>query len=93
MKIGPDAVSDVPVSKNTMNTPPESLPEPWDESAQHDVNQAIRPSPAPVAEGPAFPRVVRSEEILQGETEVQIVHLDKVYRLRRTRNGKLILQK
>ncbi len=39
------------------------------------------------------PRTIRSEDLLGGEKEVVIVHEDQLYRLRRTRNGKLILQK
>ena len=38
-------------------------------------------------------RVVRSEELLQGLRELYIVHGSQVYRLLRTRNDKLILQK
>jgi len=36
---------------------------------------------------------VRSEQLLQGGREVQIVHCGQVYRLQVTRNNKLILQK
>jgi hemin uptake protein HemP len=39
------------------------------------------------------PRNLTSFEILQGESEVTISHNGEVYRLRVTRNGKLILQK
>lgn len=35
----------------------------------------------------------KSEEILQGTKEIQIVHRSEIYRLRLTRNGKLILSK
>lgn len=38
-------------------------------------------------------RVVTSKEILQGGQEVMIEHEGEFYRLRLTRNGKLILQK
>jgi hemin uptake protein HemP len=38
-------------------------------------------------------RVVRSDELLQGARELFIVHGNQVYRLLRTRNDKLILQK
>ena len=38
-------------------------------------------------------RVVRSEDILSGETEILIRHGCEVYRLRVTRAGKLILTK
>jgi hemin uptake protein HemP len=43
--------------------------------------------------GPREARTVRSDEILQGADEVQIDHEGQVYRLRRTRSGKLILHK
>jgi hemin uptake protein HemP len=36
---------------------------------------------------------VLSEELLAGKSEVLIRHGDEIYRLRLTRNGKLILQK
>jgi hemin uptake protein HemP len=39
------------------------------------------------------PRVLRSDEILQGNREVTILHNDDRYRLLVTRSGKLILQK
>lgn len=39
------------------------------------------------------PRRIRSEEILHGDVEVLIDHQGETYRLRKTRNGKLILQK
>jgi hemin uptake protein HemP len=42
---------------------------------------------------PHPPRRMRSEEILHGELEVLIDHQGETYRLRQTRNGKLILQK
>jgi hemin uptake protein HemP len=35
----------------------------------------------------------RSEELLGNKTEVQILHGNEIYRLRRTRQGKLILYK
>jgi hemin uptake protein HemP len=38
-------------------------------------------------------RQVNSRDILQGEREVWIVHNQDLYRLRETKNGKLILQK
>jgi hemin uptake protein HemP len=42
---------------------------------------------------PAARRVLRSEDILAGQREVQILHEGEMYRLRVTRRGKLILQK
>lgn len=76
-----------------MNTPKNSLPDPGDKSTQVGSKAEVASAGQPASAVPAPPRVVRSEEILQGDPEVQITHLDKVYRLRRTRNGKLILQK
>lgn len=38
-------------------------------------------------------RVVASEDLLRGEQELLIVHEGQLYRLRRTRNNKLILHK
>ncbi|WP_245584257.1 hemin uptake protein HemP [Silanimonas lenta] len=37
--------------------------------------------------------VVDSRQLLRGAREIEIVHGDKVYRLRHTRNDKLILVK
>ena len=39
------------------------------------------------------PPPLRSEDLLHGRREVQILHGDEIYRLMVTRNGKLILQK
>jgi len=38
-------------------------------------------------------RIVRSDELLQGQRELFIAHGGQLYRLLRTRNDKLILQK
>jgi hemin uptake protein HemP len=48
---------------------------------------------APDAPEPATASLVRSEELLKGEREILIAHCQDVYRLRVTRNGKLILTK
>lgn len=37
--------------------------------------------------------VIRSEDLLKGSQELRIVHEGETYRLRLTRNGKLILHK
>ncbi|MCE9554243.1 MAG: hemin uptake protein HemP [Planctomycetes bacterium] len=42
---------------------------------------------------PGPQRQVQSRDILQGEREVWIIHGQDMYRLRETKNGKLILQK
>lgn len=47
------------------------------------------PAPASVPQ----PRKIQSEELLQGRVELLIAHGEETYRLRLTRNGKLILQK
>lgn len=39
------------------------------------------------------PRTLTSQEIFEGSTEVQILHEQAVYRLKITRQGKLILNK
>lgn len=53
-------------------------------------------SQLPIEARPAVVKVVRevdSSELLRGETEVLIRHVEELYRLKLTRNGKLILQK
>ena len=51
------------------------------------------PPPPAEAARPFSAVVWNSEEILKGTKEIQIVHRGEVYRLRLTRNGKLILSK
>jgi hemin uptake protein HemP len=41
----------------------------------------------------AEPVTIRSEDLLQGASEVRILHGNDVYRLRLTHNGRLILSK
>lgn len=65
--------------------------------------QPLTPSTPPPQNGPLAPpprqhpteprEAWRSEELLGGRSEVLIVHNDDVYRLRHTRQGKLILHK
>jgi hemin uptake protein HemP len=50
-----------------------------------------RESPRLTASSP--PRCVQSDELLRGEKEVFILHHGETYRLRCTRQGKLILYK
>jgi hemin uptake protein HemP len=46
------------------------------------------------AQHPTNPlRKITSSSLLQGEKEILILHGEEVYRLKLTRNGKLILQK
>ncbi len=49
--------------------------------------------PCTVCRGMAGMRVMHSEELLQGHRELLILHAGQIYRLLRTRNDKLILQK
>jgi len=54
------------------------------------------PSPGPPSPGPADGatiRIIPSAELFRGAREVLIQHGDEVYRLRLTRNGKLLLFK
>jgi hypothetical protein len=46
-----------------------------------------------LCQGLAGMKIVRSDELLQGQREMFILHDGAVYRLLRTRNNKLILQK
>lgn len=57
---------------------------------QNAVNQPPLAAPAQ----PTPPRESwRSDELLEGKTEILILHGNEVYRLRRTRQDKLILYK
>jgi hemin uptake protein HemP len=59
------------------------------ESLPHAIDQsAVEADPAAV---PATS--LRSEDLLGGQREILIIHAQEVYRLRVTRNGKLILTK
>ena len=59
-------------------------------SAGEDKAAADRQSQSSASAGP---KVWKSEEIFGNEVEVFIAHEDQLYRLRQTRNGKLILCK
>ena len=52
-----------------------------------------RPSNTEKAVSIREPRTIRLEDLLNGKRDIQIVHGDEVYRLRLTRNDKLILTK
>ena len=54
--------------------------------------QRDRPPPERESTG-AFPRVVRSDALLAGASQLAILHNDTLYFLRETRFGKLILTK
>ena len=72
------------------------LQEPWIEPPMNDPERGDEMQPdAPEVQddsGKCVPRW-HSEDLLQGQREVLIEHGDEVYRLRCTRNGKLILHK
>ena len=57
----------------------------------------VPPRPTPLTDAPRPPddsrRVWQSDELLAGECEAVIVHRGQVYRLRCTKQGKLILYK
>lgn len=57
-----------------------------------DQSPPDAPSPAPQPEGEA-PRTISSTDLFRGDRELLIEHEGEVYRLRVTRNCRLILQK
>lgn len=57
------------------------------------VNPEISGPELPVAGHVKLPRQIRSEALLNGDRELQIIHGDEIYRLSLTRQGKLILHK
>jgi len=63
-----------------MTTNPDALPP--DAREPQDLSPSDPSSP-----------LIRSEELMQGRRELLIMHCQEVYRLRLTRNGKLILTK
>ena len=64
-------------------------------SRQSPDYPGVRPQPPYAAELPATPvvRSFTSEELFAGRTEIGIVHEGALYRLKITRQGKLILNK
>lgn len=50
-------------------------------------------SPPQLPTATAATQPIRSEDLLQGNREVQILHAGELYRLTLTRSGKLILHK
>ncbi|HEY3964193.1 MAG TPA: hemin uptake protein HemP [Planctomycetaceae bacterium] len=59
-----------------------------------DNSPSLKPESQRTDEPSAAPPVtLRSEELLRGGREILIQHANDVYRLRITRNGKLILTK
>lgn len=51
------------------------------------------PLPSPSRKEAPVEVTLRSSDLLQGQREVLIIHGNETYRLRLTRNGKLILHK
>ncbi|MEX2172792.1 MAG: hemin uptake protein HemP [Pirellulaceae bacterium] len=68
-------------------------PEPLAGSAANSVAKACAAEPPAQATGGEARDSWKSEELLGEKTEVLIVHGSEVYRLRRTRQDKLILYK
>ncbi len=58
----------------------------------HDGSQKSPDRPAPFPSDAVLP-AIPSEQLLRGNKEVLINHQGNVYRLRCTKNGKLILHK
>ena len=65
------------------DTAPDALAAQLRAVPEHEANRAPLPSP----------RVVTSDALLRGDSQLAIVHERTVYFLRRTRLGKLILTK
>ena len=58
------------------------------------MDERKEPQPGDAPEGPEEqPRMIDSQDILGGQVEIMIRHGEEIYRLRVTRNGKLILFK
>lgn len=61
--------------------------------AEYQQTSTISNKTQPESATPITVREITSASLLQGEKEVLILHEEEVYRLKLTRNGKLILQK
>ena len=59
----------------------------------HDKEKTSASSADPLCSESSTRHHWKSEEIFQGLQEVLILHRDETYRLRQTRQGKLLLQK
>jgi hypothetical protein len=63
-------------------------------SSPHASAAAVAGKPASQPSEPAAAlAAIRSEQLLQGRKQVEIIHNGAVYRLQATRQGKLILTK
>lgn len=58
-----------------------------------DVNIGMRPCGCADAAVEGEPSTIESNRLFAGRSEIRILHEGQVYRLRVTRNGKLILNK
>jgi hemin uptake protein HemP len=58
-----------------------------------DKQQPVSPNSPSEPPVPCTPKRIDSSELLHGCNEIIITHNSELYRLRLTRNGKLILQK
>ena len=65
----------------------------WTVRELDPMNDNAKDTPKTPAETAHRQRVLQSEELLQGAREILIAHGEETYRLRLTRNGKLILHK
>ena len=57
------------------------------------INVSPRSGELPISSMSAIRKVMRSEDLLEGRRDLMILHGKEEYRLRVTRNGKLILTK
>jgi len=64
-----------------------------DERSGLRADSALRPGEAGPAGAAGSPRVVTSDALLRGDSQLAILHEQRLYFLRRTRFGKLILTK
>ena len=62
-------------------------------AVMNDSPRPIQPEPDNIEQTSSPQRRWRSEDLFGEEREILILHQDQVYRLRRTRGEKLILQK
>ncbi len=63
------------------------------EESDHPLPMPGKNGITPNDKGTDHPEVIDSSVLFQGNNEVQITHLQQTYRLRITRQGKLILTK
>lgn len=79
-----------------VSPPPSPIDEPAGRKGEEGPRGANGSETQQESTAAALPRpaeMLISEDLFQGRSEVLIRHGDEIYRLRQTRNGKLILQK